>query len=193
MRKPLVYVIVWLVATAAVGTVAWAAVRLAGEETQPRAVAPLSAVEVAALATSSVPGTATTVPVQDVATTTGPTATATSAATTTTTSATSTSAATATTVGPSTTVDDEEPVVVARVVEGGRVVVSLEEGRLSLVGATPTEGYTVDVKESGPDEVVVEFEGAEADFSVRAFVSAGEVVFEVTGDVDDSVDDSDDD
>ena len=187
------YVIVWLVATAAVGTVAWAAVRLAGEETQPRAVVPLSAVEVAALATSSVPGTATTVPVQDVTTTTGTTATATTTTTTTSIGATSTSAATDTTVGSSTTVNDEEPVVVAHVVGGGRVVVSLEEGRLSLVGATPTEGYTVEVKESGPDEVIVDFEGAEADFRVRAFVSAGEVVFEVAGDVDDSVDDSDDD
>jgi len=85
--------------------------------------------------------------------------------------------------------------VVAHVVEGGTVVVGLDEGRLSLIGATPAQGFTVEVEESGPDEVVVGFDGAEADFEVRAFVSGGKVTFEVAGgdDVDDVVDDDPDD
>ncbi|HSQ38142.1 MAG TPA: hypothetical protein VLS92_09655 [Acidimicrobiia bacterium] len=189
MRKPLVYVTVWLAATAVTGTLAWAAVRLAGEETEFRAAAPLSAAEVAALATSSVPGASTTAPESDTTPTTS-TTTTTSVATT------STTAASATTAGSSaTTTSAVGPTVVAHVVEGGTVVVGLDEGRLSLIGATPAQGFTVEVEESGPDEVVVGFDGAEADFEVRAFVSGGKVTFEVAGgdDVDDVMDDDPDD
>ena len=184
MKKPLVYGTVWLAATAVAGTVAWAAVRLAGEETEFQAASPLSAREVAALTTSAVPTVTTTAPGMD---TTG---------TTDTTSSTSTNPTTATpttTSGSSaSTASAANPTVVAHVVEGGTVVVSLDDGRLALIGATPAQGFTVEVEESGPDEVVVGFDGEEADFKVRAFVSGGDIAFQVTGD-DDPDDEPDDD
>ncbi|OFW55325.1 MAG: hypothetical protein A2V75_07535 [Actinobacteria bacterium RBG_16_70_17] len=185
MKRPLVYVTVWLAATAVAGGVAWAAVRLAGGETEFHAISPLSAREVAALATSTVPGATTTVPdLHTPSTTSTPIA-----ATSTTDTPTTTSGSSATTAGAA------GPTVVAHVVDGGTVVVSLDDGRLSLIGATPAQGFTVEVEESGPDEVVVGFDGAEADFEVRAFVSGGEVAFDVNGDNDgdDTGDDEPDD
>jgi len=170
VKRPLVYVTVWLAATALAGGVAWAAVRLAGGETEFQAISPLSAREVAALATSTVPGATTTVPDLNTTSTTS------IAATSTTGTSTTTSGSSATTAGAA------GPTVVAHVVDGGTVVVSLDDGRLSLIGATPAQGFTVEVEESGPDEVVVGFDGAEADFEVRAFVSGGEVAFDVNGD-----------
>ena len=175
VKRPLVYVTVWLAATAVAGGVAWAAVRLAGGETEFHAISPLSAREVAALATSTVPGATTTVPDLHTASTTSTTSIA---ATSTTDTPTTTSGSSATTAGAA------GPTVVAHVVDGGTVVVSLDDGRLSLIGATPAQGFTVEVDESGPDEVVVGFDGAEADFEVRAFVSGGEVAFDVNGDND---------
>ena len=179
VKRTLVYVTVWLAATAVAGGVAWAAVRLAGGETEFQAISPLSAREVAALATSTVPGTTTTVPDSHTASTTSIAATST------------TDTPTTTSGSPATTAGAAGPTVVAHVVDGGTVVVSLDDGRLSLIGATPAQGFTVEVEESGPDEVVVGFDGAEADFEVRAFVSGGEVAFDVNGD--DTGDDTGDD
>jgi hypothetical protein len=71
-------------------------------------------------------------------------------------------------------------VVAARQTPGGTVVVSLQGGRLSLVSATPAAGYAVEVEESGPDEVVVVFEGGEGnEIRVRAVVEDDEISFEV--------------
>lgn len=72
--------------------------------------------------------------------------------------------------------------VAAHHTQGGTVVVSLQAGAVSLVSATPAAGHSVEVEEAGPGEVVVTFEGAGDDeVRVRAFVSGGEVAFEVGG------------
>lgn len=164
------YVSAWVAATALTATVAWAAVRLAGEQTGLEAMAPLSAGQVAALATS---------------TTSSPSITSEGATTSVVPSTSTTTVAVSSTTGAVTTTVGAEPTVVARVVRGGALVVSLAGGGLALVGATPAQGFTVDVEKAGPDEVLVEFDGETAHVGVRAFVLNGEVAFEVVGDGDD--------
>ena len=161
MKRALLFGALWLAATAATGAVAWGAVRLAGEQTAEQAVRPMTARQVEALAASSTTGAATSTSTRPVNT---------SAVSTTTTA-----------VGTTTTTAAEAgPVVAARQTPGGTVVVSLQGGRLSLVGATPAAGFFVEVEESGPDEVVVVFEGGEgSEILVRASVEYDEISFEI--------------
>jgi hypothetical protein len=152
VKRALLFGALWLAATAATGAVAWGAVRLAGEQTAEQAVRPMTARQVEALAASSTTATAPTGGTLPASTTSPGGASTTTAA----------------------------PAVAARQTPGGTVVVSLQGGRLSLVSATPVAGFAVEVEESGPDEVVVVFEGAEDDeVRVRAFVSSGEAEFSV--------------
>ena len=159
MKRALLFGALWLGATAATGAVAWGAVRLAGEQTAEQAVRPMTARQVEALAAATTAGVVST------------TGTATS----------TTAAATTTAVGTTTTTGAEaNPIVAARRTAGGTVVVSLQGGRLSLMSATPTAGFFVEVEESGPDEVVVVFEGGEGnEIRVRASVEDDEISFEV--------------
>jgi hypothetical protein len=137
-------------------------VRLAGEQTAEQAIRPMTVRQVEALAASS---------------TTAAAPTSTSGAVSTTTSSTFPASTTApggasTTTGAAT--------VAARQTPGGTVVVSLQGGRLALVSATPAPGYSVEVEESGPDEVRVAFEaGEDGEVRVRAVVSSGKVEFSV--------------
>jgi hypothetical protein len=165
VKRALLFGALWMAATVVTGAVAWGAVRLAGEQTADQAIQPMSARQVEALAASAV--TSTTA-----ATTPSTTLFGTTLATTTTMpSGPTTGAASSTTAGPE---------VVARQTRGGTVVVSLQSGSLTLVSAAPASGYSVEVEESGPEEVTVAFEGGEDDeVRVRAFISVGEVVFEV--------------
>ncbi|HUU61731.1 MAG TPA: hypothetical protein VMX37_05045 [Acidimicrobiia bacterium] len=165
MKRALLFGVLWLVATAVTGAVAWGAVRLAGEQTAEQAVQPMSALQVEALSASSTTGA-------DPPSTTLPAAT---------TSAVSSTTRPATT-GPTAAVSATFPApsVAARQTRGGTVVVSLQAGQLSLVSAVPAPGYSVEVEDSGPEQVVVAFEGAGDDeVEVQAVVSEGQVVFEV--------------
>lgn len=47
------------------------------------------------------------------------------------------------------------------------MTVSYSNGQVSLEGATPAFGYTVEVEDSGPDKVRVDFESEDGDVSVR--------------------------
>jgi hypothetical protein len=162
VKRALLFGVLWLAATAATGAVAWGAVRLAGEQTAEQAVRPMTVRQVEALAAAST--TATTG-------TTRPATTSTS----------STSPAAGTTGAPAASTTTGAATVAARQTAGGTVVVSLQGGRLSLVSATPAAGFSVDVEESGPDEVVVFFEAGEGgEVRVRAAVSSGEAEFSVT-------------
>lgn len=168
MKRVLLFGVLWLAATAATGAVAWGAVRLAGEQAGEQAVRPMTARQVQALATST-SGAAPS-------NTTVTTAAAGLPASTTTSS----------TVGPSTSTPSASststaaPVVAARRTRGGTVVVTLQDGRLSLVSATPAAGYSVEVEDAGPDKIAVTFEGPEDDeVRVQAAVSGDEVAFEV--------------
>ena len=173
MKRALLFGALWLAATAATGAVAWGAVRLAGEQTAEQAVRPMTARQVEALAASSTTGAATSTATRPITT---------SSVSTTSTGPTTTAAATTTTaVGTTTTTAAEAgPVIAARQTPGGTVVVSLQGGRLSLVSATPAAGFFVEVEESGPDEVVVVFEGGEgSEILVRASVEYDEITFEI--------------
>jgi len=164
VKRVLLFSALWLVATAATGTVAWGAVRLAGEQTAEQAVRPMTARQVEALAASPSGTTGTTRPATTSTASIGP------AAATTVTSATSAGA----------------PTLAARQTRGGMVVVSLQGGRLSLASATPAAGFFVEVEESGPGRLAVVFEGAEgSEIRVRASVEDDEISFAVEDEEDD--------
>ena len=149
----------WLAATVVAGAAAWGAVRLAGDETAEQAVRPMSASEVAALATSTSLAVTTTSNPPTSDSSTLPTTTSTSA--------------------PAGVTSTIPAATAARQTRGGTVVVSLEGERVSLVSATPAPGYAVEIEEAGPGEVRVSFEGPAGEVQVRAAASGGQVVWEV--------------
>jgi hypothetical protein len=162
VKRALLFGVLWLAATAATGAVAWGAVRLAGEQTAEQAIRPMTARQVEELAASSTTAAAPTSTTGAVSTTTSNTFPA----------STTLPGGASTTTGAAT--------VAARQTPAGTVVVSLQGGRLSLVSATPAPGYSVEVEEAGPDEVMVVFEaGEDGEVRVRAVVSSGEVEFSV--------------
>lgn len=65
------------------------------------------------------------------------------------------------------------PVVRAWTVTGGQVGASCTGGTITLLYATPADGWSVDVKKSGPQEVEAEFELGDDDTTVRAVCVAG--------------------
>lgn len=64
-------------------------------------------------------------------------------------------------------------VVRAWTVTGGQVGVSCEGATITLLYATPSDGWSVDVKRSGPQEVEAEFELGDDDTTVRAVCVGG--------------------
>lgn len=64
-------------------------------------------------------------------------------------------------------------VVRAWTVTGGQVGVSCEGATITLLYATPADGWSVDVKQSGPQEVEVELELGDDDTTVRAVCVGG--------------------
>ena len=58
-------------------------------------------------------------------------------------------------------------------VTGGQVGVSCEGATITLLYATPSDGWSVDVKRSGPQEVEAEFELGDDDTTVRAVCVGG--------------------
>ncbi|WP_024286575.1 hypothetical protein [Cellulomonas sp. KRMCY2] len=76
-----------------------------------------------------------------------------------------------------TTPPTTEPVVaeVARTwdVVGGQVEVICRGAAISLLGATPLDGWTVEVKASGPENVEVELHRDESELTVRAACTDG--------------------
>lgn len=174
--KRLAVVAAWLAGTVLSGAVAWAVVGHAGERVGDEAVAPLSVKEVedlaAALSTTSVPSTGTTGP---------PTGTSVSDGAATTTA----SATTDTTLGQSSSTTTSSspwepgPVTEAHRVAGGLVVIRYTPTWVELVGATPDQGFGVEVKSAGPEKVVVEFDGDEEEIRFEAELSEGEVVIRV--------------
>jgi hypothetical protein len=55
----------------------------------------------------------------------------------------------------------------------GSVVVQCNGDAITLQAATPADGYEVEVDESGPEEVKVEFESEESDAEVEAVCAGG--------------------
>ena len=50
---------------------------------------------------------------------------------------------------------------------GGTVTISYSNGSVFLQGATPALGYSMEIEDSGPDRVRVDFESEDDDISVR--------------------------
>ncbi len=64
---------------------------------------------------------------------------------------------------------------------GGTVTVSYGAGQVKLVAASPAIGYTMEVKENGPDKVRVDFDSDDREISVRAEWKDGRLVTEIEG------------
>src|SRR5665647_208455 len=78
-----------------------------------------------------------------------------------------------------------EPVLpdVARnwTVEGGQVSASCRGQQITLLYATPQDGWAVETKNAGPDELLVEFGRADSETTVRAWCVSGTPQMEVGG------------
>lgn len=66
--------------------------------------------------------------------------------------------------------------------QGGTVVVRYRQGEVELQAATPAPGFEMDIDDSGPPRVRVEFENDDQDFRVEARWQDGGLDVEVTGD-----------
>lgn len=78
-----------------------------------------------------------------------------------------------------------EPVLtdVARnwTVEGGQVSASCRGQQITLLYATPQDGWAVETKNAGPDELLVEFGRHDSETTVRAWCANGTPQMEVGG------------
>ena len=74
---------------------------------------------------------------------------------------------------PSPDVPTAPEVVRTWTVTGGTVATSCRDTAITLLYATPVDGWKVEVKAAGPDEVVVELEGADQEVTLRAACVAG--------------------
>ena len=174
-RRLLLGVLAWIGVVALVSAVTWAAINAAGQELLSQSDA-LPTVREPATAPGPSIGTRLPTPTSDPATG-SPGAGSPSAAEP---SRTATS-------GPTSTVPEPSPVpssppaggedgdVELRTWQGepGAMTVRCEGGQASLQSATPNDGYRVEVKERGPEEVEVRFEAEEHEVRVEAFCSDG--------------------
>jgi len=66
--------------------------------------------------------------------------------------------------------------------DGGTVVVRYRPDQVELQAATPAPGFDVELKDSGPQRVRVEFESEEADVRVEAEWKNGDLDVTVSDD-----------
>lgn len=66
--------------------------------------------------------------------------------------------------------------------KGGSVVIEFVPGRVTLRSASPKAGWSMEVKNRGPDEVRVEFESPSGDSDLRARWSSGRLVVDIDED-----------
>jgi hypothetical protein len=164
----------WLLATVVAGAVVWRAVVVLDPQDQ---VGVLSAEEVARqLAASTTP---TASPSSQVTATPSPTTSA---------SMLPTSPAPAPVQTPSPEPPSPTTVVRTWTVTGGSVAVSCSGQAATLLGATPSDGWSVEVHEAGPTWVVVELTSRDHETRVKATCVDG-VPTQVHGDDDDGDDD----
>ena len=204
MRRNMLLTTMWVLATVATGLVAWSAVQVAGARTNPDPIRPLSAAEVAALPGTivapaqpnansgpragevEVPASVTTGVdgAQDDGTaTSSPAAVSTSSATTaapTTTQASPPVTTQPTTTTTPTTTSTASPTteVVVYHLEGGSLGVEVTGDNVSHVWSTPNPGFHKEVKNFGPEKVVVEFESDSHESKISITVDNGQLVEE---------------
>lgn len=154
------YVLVWMAVTAAAVIIAAAAVGSVRDQVTeaPAAMVPTTSTAVAQNVEPSTPTTAST-PSTSLFATQPPTTTTTTAlpATTTTTPAESAPSTTTTTVPSTTTTSPPRAEIRSYDLIGGVVTVEIGSSTVTLAGASPKPGFTMEVEDSGPRKVEVEF------------------------------------
>jgi cytoskeletal protein RodZ len=195
MRR-LGFLLAWLLVALAATGVAWAA--LSSADRQVGEVPFTPALNVSAgrpdpdPTTTSAPGSSTTAAptssnadattaVTEASSTTVTSSTATSTSTTS-----STSSTTSTTRPPpsvaTTTTDEGDWAKTTVPSKGGVVVVGHRSDQVRLESATPRPGFSMEIKQTGPDEVRVEFRDGDKSYEVRARWDDGELDVAVSGD-----------
>jgi len=166
-------VLAWALSTLLAATVAWWAVGTVGRgpgssEGAIRSQTDVAADLVAARAAQAAARSAT------------PSASPTSGPTPTTTPTTEPSA-TPTAEPPPTTAPVLPDVVRTWTVDGGQVSASCRGQQFTLLYATPQDGWAVETKNAGPDELLVEFGRADSETTLRAWCVNGTPQMEVGG------------
>jgi hypothetical protein len=168
------YAVMWLAVTATAVFIAAAAVGSVRDQVTetPTAMIPTTTVTTLGPAGPSDPAA----DVGSAPTTTAPTTTAPTTTTTPTTTlpdvsatTTTTAATTTTTAAPTTTTTPPPTEIRSYELIGGSVTVEVGNGTVGLAGASPKAGFSMDVENSGPEKVEVEFESDhhESSFSAR--------------------------
>ncbi len=172
MPKQVLYVGAWLGATLVAVLIASAAVgTVRSESEQPGATSPYFAPTTIA---SGITTSTTAAPPSSTTTTTAPpSSTSTSTTTTTTPSSSSTSSTTTTTVA---------GIPRTYSLDGGTVTILATNPFVTLIGAVPNAGFTVDVEEAGPTRVKVEFESESHESEFDAYWSNGELIVDIDED-----------
>lgn len=86
---------------------------------------------------------------------------------------------TTTPAGPTTTQGEEEWQLESTSTSAGTIIVRFRTSEVVLDSATPSAGFAVDVKESGPPRVRVEFDDGENEVEYRAEWKEGSLVIDV--------------
>lgn len=141
----------WVVVVAVTTVLAWQIVSLADSQVS---AAPVEIVTPSATGASE-PTTTTT---------DNPTSTSTTTPVTPTTGSPSTTSSTSTTSAPPTTAGWSVRTVTS---VGGTVIVRHRTGEVELVAATPLPGFVMEIDDSGPDRVRVEFDNGDVDVRVE--------------------------
>ena len=168
-------VLAWALSTLLAATVAWWAVGTVGRgpggnegsvRSQTDVAAELVAARAVQAATSSPTRSASPTPSPTPTPTTGPSATP--------------------TVAPPPRTPQPVLADIARTwtVEGGQVSASCRGQQITLIYATPQDGWGVETKNAGPDELLVEFGRSDSETSVRAWCVEGTPQMEVVAERD---------
>lgn len=184
-RRRLVTAAAWLLAAGAAGTIVWRAVAVldvdgdrVGVLSAEQVTAELAAASAAATATATGPATSgTPTPSPTSSATSSPTDTPTSSPTAPGTASPTPDATAAPPITPPTA-----DVVRVWDVAGGVVSASCTGQAITLLYATPADGWTVEVGSTGPEHVEVELRSGETETKVRAVCVAGVPEHEVRQD-----------
>ena len=173
MNRKLMYGVAWLAATMVAVVIASAAVgTVRSESEQPSATSPYFNTSTT-VATDQSSTTSTGTPGSTSTTSSTAPSSGSSTSTTVTTLPGSTSSTSVTTTTPT----SPKTYTLA----GGTVTIAANDPTVTLVGAVPKAGFTVDVEHTGPDEVRVEFESENHESSFRAEWEDGELLIDIDG------------